>query len=496
MAAARAAAAVLDRGLAAWVHYGAAEHHARLVSAHIENEESAFVPADYDEFAEQLSLNSADLEGVRFSAAIDVRPRGVPSPDRALYTLAPLTAAEISEVLAEADQVCNLERAHRGLPRLGEAARAPGGAAAAATPVPAAAPAPGGARLAPAGGAWVLSEPLIGRDVGAEFAPPAGAAALGSWALVVFDGAVASLEMLSEGAEWIDLATRNGIASPVPRADKQRSDSGARPRSSAAHENSIPHCAVHLLATLDGLNVENCAGVELLLRRITMHEEAAAGNPDAPSCEGGDRYLGISDRAGLSTGVATAKAEADPAASARPGLVDGERQQEIGAVAAVGGLGQLFMRDPRELSAPPLREGVDAEGGRGSARGAIHRHLFSTIAWGRPAHAQSDRASFCELAGASVDCETLARAVEPCDPTAVSLPKGQVSPVDVTDIFSPELGRRLDLEPGLADAGVAEHRPRCGPAGAYADVRTQEGKDVEVAFLRCLFECGIFGFSK
>ncbi|CAK0802388.1 unnamed protein product, partial [Prorocentrum cordatum] len=279
-AAGTAAGAVVDRGSAAWVHYGAAEHHARLVSAHVENDKHAVAPPDHDVSVEQLSLNTADLEGIRYSATIDARLRGIPSRGSVLYTFAPLTASEISELLAEADQACNLERAQRGPPRLGEAARAPRGTAAAATPAPAASPGPS-------------PSPFIGHDIGAERALPVGAAALGSRAPAVIDGAVASLEMLAEGAditrwalarsnflcdvprisarapteralveavgfmtartrqvegtppsplpgppvgaEWIDPAIGSGIASLVARADKWRSDSPLRQRSSAAH---------------------------------------------------------------------------------------------------------------------------------------------------------------------------------------------------------------------------------------------------------------------
>ncbi|CAK0812164.1 unnamed protein product, partial [Prorocentrum cordatum] len=169
------------------------------------------------------SLNNADLERIHFSVTIDVRPRGVPSLGSVLYTSAPLTAAEISELLAEAGQACNLERARRRLPRLGDAVRAIGGAATAATPVHAVVPAPGGARFAPAGGAWVLAEPLIGHDVGAEFAMPVGAAALGSMALVVIDGVVASLEMLAEGAGIARWAlARGNLLCDDPRAQTER----------------------------------------------------------------------------------------------------------------------------------------------------------------------------------------------------------------------------------------------------------------------------------
>eukprot|EP00959_Pyramimonas_sp_CCMP1952_P436986 9149448-Pyramimonas_sp.AAC.1 len=88
-----------------------------------------------------------------------------------------------------------------------------------------------------------------------------------------------------------------------------------------------------------------------------------------------------------------------------------------------------------------------------------------------PDHVQSDHASFRELAGVNADYEMLACAVEPYDPTKVSLPEGQVSPVVLTDLVSPELGRSLDLDNVLADADVAEHRLRHEPVGSYTDAR-------------------------
>ena len=153
----------------------------------------------------------------------------------------------------------------------------------------------------------------------------------------------------SVGAEWVDSVVRGGVTSLIFRADKWRSDSGVRAHSSAAHKHSVLHRAVQLLATVDGLNAKNLVVVELLLRRITLHEEAVAENPDAPSCEGADHYLGISERAGgaqtvpplrahvatelskeaailkekrkareaRAAGVAVAKAKADPSASAK-----------------------------------------------------------------------------------------------------------------------------------------------------------------------------------
>ncbi|CAK0893133.1 unnamed protein product [Prorocentrum cordatum] len=443
--AAAAAAAVLDRGSAAWVHYGAGEHHARLVGAHVENDEYAVVTPDFDVFVEQLSFNSGDLEGVRFSASIDVRPRGAPAPGSVLYTFAPLATADISELLAEADQVANLERVHRGLPRLGEAARAPGGAAAVATPVPVVAPAPGGARLASAGGAWVLTEPLVGHDVGDVFTLPVGATVLGTRALVVIDGTVASLEQLAEGAGL----TRWALA------------------------HSIPHRAVQLLATVDGLNVKNLVGVELPPRRITLHEEAVAENPEAPGHEGADHYLGISERSGAP--------RHRQRGGARPHFKRWNAVQ-LAAQEAVDGLNLLFGRDPQELSALPLREGAEAARGCSSLHGAVHRHLFSTIASGMPDHAQSGRASFRELAGTNADYEMLARAVEPCDPKKVPLPEGRVSPVVLTDSVSFELGRSLDLGNILADAEVAEYLFRHEPVGSSTDVRIRAMKMSDIPF--------------
>ncbi|CAK0829896.1 unnamed protein product [Prorocentrum cordatum] len=466
-----AASAVLGRGSAAWVHYGAGEHRARLVGSLVENDEYAVVSPDFDVYVEQLSLDSGDLGGIRFSASVDARPRGAPAPGNVLYTFAAPTPAEVNELLAEADQVCNLERAHRGPPLLGEAARAPGGAAAVATPMPAVAPAPGAPRLAPAGGAWVLAEPLVGHDIGEEFTLPAGAAAQGTRALAVIDGGVAALEQSAEGAdiarwalarrnflcddprilarsptertladagpaigaEWVDSVVRDGATSLIDRAGKWRRGGGVKTHSSTAHEHAIPHRAVQLLATVDGLNAMNLVGVELLLRRITLHEEAVAENPEAPSYEGSDHYLGISERSGgaqmapslrahvatelsketanlreerkareaRAAGVAVAKAKADPSASAKSGLADGKKQQGIGVAAvsfpfltllvpsalvpeAVDGLNLLFGCDPQELSAPTQRDGTEALHAELLREAGFGQDLIMSNAWPAP----------------------------------------------------------------------------------------------------------------
>ena len=102
-----------------------------------------------------------------------------------------------------------------------------------ATPVPVVAPAPGGARLAPAGGAWVLAEPLVGHDVGDEFTLPVGAVVLGTRALVVIDGGVASLEQLAEGVDITRWAlARCNFLCDDPRILERTPRSGAwsRPR--------------------------------------------------------------------------------------------------------------------------------------------------------------------------------------------------------------------------------------------------------------------------
>ncbi|CAK0801915.1 unnamed protein product, partial [Prorocentrum cordatum] len=494
--AAAAVAAMLGRGSAAWVHYGAGEHHARLVGAHVENDAHAAATPDFDVLVEQLSLNNGDLGGIRFSASIDARPRGAPAPGSALCTFASMAAADSSELLAEADHAANLERVHCGLPRLGEAARhrdAPGGAAAVATPVPVVAPAPGGARPAPAGGARALTEPLVGHDVGDEFTLPVGATVPGTRALVVIDGAVASLEQLAGGVDLtrkalarsnfpcddprilartssertlveaagaMSACTRGGATSLIDRASKWHRESGVRAHSSAAHEHSIPHRAVQLFVTVDGLNEKNIVGGELLLRRMTLHEEAVAENPEA--------------RLRL----------------ARWNAVQSAAQE------AVDGLHLLFERDPQELSALPLREGAEAAGGCSSLHSAIHQHLFSTIASGMPDHVQSDRASLRELAGITAGYEMLACAVEPRDPTKVFVPEGQVSPVVLTDVVSFELGRSLDLGNILADADVAEYRLRHEPVRSCMNVRIKGDEDVRHTCLRSLYDCGILGFCR
>ncbi|CAK0845583.1 unnamed protein product, partial [Prorocentrum cordatum] len=480
--------AVPGRGSAAGVHYGAGGPDGRLVGSLVECGQLAAVSPDFDVCEVELSLNSGGLEGIRFSCSVDVWPRGVPALDSVLCTFAPLMPARVDELSAEADQVINLERAHRGFPLEGEAVRTPGAIAVEGMPVPAMGPALGAPRLSPTGGVWVVAEPLGGHDIGEESPLPAEAVGLGSRDLEEIDGGVAVLEQPG---------------------------------------------AVLLGAAVDGIDVKSLVDGELLLRLIPEHGEAATGNIESQGYDVSDYYLGIDERSGgaqtasslwahaatelsveavvleekrkaseaRGAGVTVATAKADPSASSTHGLADGKKQQGIGVAAvsfpflmflvfsvlvpeAADGLNLLFGCDPQELMVPTQRDGVEAVGGCSCAHSAIRQHLFSTIASGTPDHVQSDHASLRELAGVNADYEMLARAVEPYDPTKVSLPEGQVSPVVLADVVSPELGRSLDLDNILADADVAGHRLRHEPVGSYTDVRIRGDEDVRLKFLR------------
>ncbi|CAK0890713.1 unnamed protein product, partial [Prorocentrum cordatum] len=508
--------AVAGRGSAAGVHYGAGGLDGRLVGSLVECGELAAVSPDFDVREVELSLNNGGLEGIRFSCSVDVWPRGVPALDSVLYTFAPLMPARVDELSAEADQVINLERAHRGFPLEGEAARAPGAIAVEGTPVPAMGPAPGATRFAPTGGVWVVAEPLGGHDIGEESPLPAEAVGLRSRGLEEIDGGVAVLEQLSVGADL----TRWGLAqssslcddpSILARSPTERTlVDAARPLTACPwEEDAVLRGAVLLVAAVDGVNVKNLIDGELLLRLIPEHGEAAAGNLESQGYEVSDCYLGIDERSGGAQTVSSLwahaatelsveavilkeKRKASEARGAgvtvvtakRPGTGTGRKARlhfkrwnavQSAAQEAVDGLNLLFGCDPQELLVPTQRDGAEAVGGCSPVHSAIHQHLFSTIASGMPDHVQSDHASFRELAGVNADYEMLACAVEPYDPTKVSLPEGQVSPVVLTDLVSPELGRSLDLDNVLADADVAEHRLRHEPVGSYTDARIRGG---------------------
>ena len=345
-------------GSAAFIDYGQREVHVRLVTEHIRNDEFGVWSPDYDFFVEQLSSQNPDIQAIRFSDSVTTVPRGVPGRGNMLYTFDNLTAAVQAELLKEAVVLCDQERAALGLPRAGMAAgpggAPPGNAAATAAPVPAA----GVARVAGANGAWVLSEPIGDHEVGAEFILPLGGMSMGDRALVTIDGKVAALSHVAAGVdldtwglerrnqladdprllprskslaikpfrecidmcvkcdrateflpptpitgpfvpdEWFSAMVDKGVISLVDRSNRWSQGSGVRHNSPIRHEHLVIHRALQLFLTVDLLNVRNLAGVDYLLKRVQLQESAVQENPESPSYEGAELFMGVDEAPG------------------------------------------------------------------------------------------------------------------------------------------------------------------------------------------------------
>ena len=110
-------------GRRAWVNYGFAEVHERLIGAHVDGSEYVVVSPDYDVFIEQLDTNNLDLESFRIAPPGGGLPVGLPGPGEVLYSFTALTAVQETALLAEARELADQERAARGL--VGAARRPP-----------------------------------------------------------------------------------------------------------------------------------------------------------------------------------------------------------------------------------------------------------------------------------------------------------------------------------------------------------------------------------
>ena len=64
------------------------------------------------------------------------------------------------------------------------------------------------------------------------------------------------------------------------------------------YEHELISKPVDLFIMVDGLNVKQSEGIELLLRRLQLMEDAVAFNPSDPSFDGADHYMGTGERRG------------------------------------------------------------------------------------------------------------------------------------------------------------------------------------------------------
>lgn len=379
------AGAVFDVGSIVFVNYGDAEYHERLIGGHVERDEYLVVTPDMDMYAEQLSGNNPDLFALRMGGAGGLLPFGIQAGD--VYGFGAITAAERAAILLEAGRLCAIEKGQRGLVAAPGAALVP--VAAAAVHVPAALPpapaqaAPaagavaagiggaggyavaggavaamrrGGVRaLAPAGGMWVLDEPLENFDVGEEFALPAGAARMSDRALVLIDDEVGVLKFLEPGVAvsdytrerkaflgldartlpgglyvqrpfadairdmvpeerdplaacpitgprtatwWLDQLLSQGYGGLIARHHRWRAESGVNATDRVVYEHEVLSRVLEVAATLDGVNLKNCLWAELVLRRIQLQEEAVSEDGANPSYEGASHWMGTGERKG------------------------------------------------------------------------------------------------------------------------------------------------------------------------------------------------------
>ena len=131
----------------------------------------------------------------------------------------------------------------------------------------------------------------------------------------------------------------------------------------------------------------------------------------------------------------------------------------------------------------------------------VHRYLFSRInlfiSHGLPF---SPREAAKELLGATPSdgyhAESLTT-VEPYDPSKVSLPDGQVSPVNLLSILSETLQKALTLENMLVDDDVAEwRRENLEKVTPYKDRVLASSPEAYSSFVERLYRCGLVGFSR
>ena len=209
--------------------------------------------------------------------------------------------------------------------------------------------------MAGAAGVWIADEPGENVDVGDEFQLPARAVVMGDRALVSVNQDVMVLKRLPAGTNISEYAkerrafladdvrvipqrpdrphtfeeavrSMTGVviprtfASPTPGPDtvewcieatisqghggfisrhhRWKRDSGVVHKDRIVYKHEVIARAVEYLGTTDGVNFKTSVGVEFLLRRKQLLEEAVGENPESPSYGGADHYTGSAERPG------------------------------------------------------------------------------------------------------------------------------------------------------------------------------------------------------
>ena len=219
-------------------------------------------------------------------------------------------------------------------------------------PVPGLVAPPVPARPAAAGGQWVLDEVTVNFDIGDTLVLPAGAAVLGDCALVQVGGDIVKARFLAAGTDlneyaverkafladdlrvlaparairgfidavkemtgprqvlrptplagvdsknwFLDAFLRSGQGSMVSRHFHWKSSSGCKVVR-MIHEHEVLSRIIEILATVDGVNLRQSEAAELTLRRLQLIEESVSENPDEPSMEGAEHYMGVGEQRG------------------------------------------------------------------------------------------------------------------------------------------------------------------------------------------------------
>lgn len=373
------AAMAMSPGRRAFLQYvGDIMWHERIALSHVDQNEWIIATPDFDLYAEQLDSSNVNLDGFRLQTREGEIPLGIAAAD--VYGFRVLTPAEMAQLTQEGDLIAQQERQARGLGAAGGGLALPPGAA--VVPVPAAVPIPAGAapvapaapaapgagaaggvvpvppaaaavRIAPAGGVWIVDEPVTDFDLGDELVLPPGAAQLGpEVALVVIGGEPTKVRLMQGGTNiteyvaarkhflsddlrvlpassserefigavrdmagprsvgppsplegpdsktwWLDKLVRSGIGSMVARHHRWRHESGVQ-NGRLVHEHELISRAIEVFVTIDGINLKQCEGAEVLLRRLQLLEEAVVDSPSEPNFENAEHWLGFGERKG------------------------------------------------------------------------------------------------------------------------------------------------------------------------------------------------------